>query len=331
MLDSPPEDFRLLRFRSDDFPASHRLKAWRNVLSSKLLAVDIEPLPGPPFHVDASLRILEGIRFGTSAFSASFFRRTRELVEADNDDFILIANVEGTLTVSEPKGEVTLNEGDAYFMSCRDEKNFIRPVTGKILGVRFERAFLKDFVPSIDNCPCGVIPRSTAALRLLTVYLKELDDNQKLSDPALRKLVVKQLYEIAVLVLNPLCAGTKPQPAPAFLKLQMIKSYIEEELKKQKLSIVDVAAAHGLSERQVQRRFETEGTTFSSYLLEKRLEHVHLALKDPRRANLSIAEIAVSCGFSDLSHFNRTFRKRYGASPSEVRGRDGGAGQRSDI
>jgi AraC-like DNA-binding protein len=319
MLDPPPDDFRLLRFRSDEVPASHRLVAWREIIGRKLLRMEIEPLPGPPFHVDASLRVLDGIRFGTSAFSASFFRRTRDLVDADNDDFFLIVNMEGTLTVSEPSGEIVLNEGDGYFMSCKDEKNFIRPATGRLLGVRFGRAALSDVVPNIADCTNKFIPRSVSALRLLTVYLRDLDDNQKLTDADLRALVIRQIYELAGFILTPFCVSQAKKPSAGTTRLQAIKSYVTENFKEHKLSIVDVAAAHGLSERQVQRSFEGEATTFSLYLLNKRLEHVHMALSDPRRAHRSISEIAASCGFNDISYFNRAFRQRYNRSPSQVR------------
>jgi AraC-like DNA-binding protein len=33
----------------------------------------------------------------------------------------------------------------------------------------------------------------------------------------------------------------------------------------------------------------------------------------------SVAEIAFSCGFNNLSNFNRIFKKRKGCSPSEFR------------
>ena len=32
-----------------------------------------------------------------------------------------------------------------------------------------------------------------------------------------------------------------------------------------------------------------------------------------------ISDIAFDCGFNDLSYFNRAFRKRFGATPSELR------------
>jgi AraC-like DNA-binding protein len=42
-------------------------------------------------------------------------------------------------------------------------------------------------------------------------------------------------------------------------------------------------------------------------------------LADPGFAAWTIGAIAYEAGFGDLSHFNRSFRRRYGASPSDVR------------
>jgi AraC-like DNA-binding protein len=42
-------------------------------------------------------------------------------------------------------------------------------------------------------------------------------------------------------------------------------------------------------------------------------------LMDQRWADRSIASIAFDVGFGDLSYFNRTFKRFYGASPSEIR------------
>ena len=34
-----------------------------------------------------------------------------------------------------------------------------------------------------------------------------------------------------------------------------------------------------------------------------------------------ISDIALDCGFNDLSYFNRCFRRRFGLTPSSARGR----------
>jgi AraC-like DNA-binding protein len=42
-------------------------------------------------------------------------------------------------------------------------------------------------------------------------------------------------------------------------------------------------------------------------------------LSDPLQTNHRISAIAYAAGFSDLSYFNRAFRRSYGATPSDVR------------
>jgi AraC-like DNA-binding protein len=54
-------------------------------------------------------------------------------------------------------------------------------------------------------------------------------------------------------------------------------------------------------------------------VLEHRLVHAHRTLKSPRFAGHTVSAIAFAAGFGDLSHFNRSFRRRFGASPTEVR------------
>jgi AraC-like DNA-binding protein len=64
---------------------------------------------------------------------------------------------------------------------------------------------------------------------------------------------------------------------------------------------------------------EAEGTTFTDYALNLRLTRAQQMLTESRFASWTISAIAYEAGFGDLSHFNRAFRRRYGASPSEVR------------
>jgi len=82
-----------------------------------------------------------------------------------------------------------------------------------------------------------------------------------------------------------------------------------------------VAARHRVTPRYVYALLESEGTTFSSYLHAQRLARAHRVLSDPRFAAQSINAIAFAVGYGDVSYFNRTFRRLYGATPAEVRER----------
>ena len=83
------------------------------------------------------------------------------------------------------------------------------------------------------------------------------------------------------------------------------------------LTVSDMASVACMSPSWFSRVFkERTGLSVHAYVLEKRLERAMMALsttKDP------IANIAFACGFADHSHLTRTFRKRYGATRSEVR------------
>jgi AraC-like DNA-binding protein len=101
--------------------------------------------------------------------------------------------------------------------------------------------------------------------------------------------------------------------------LKAIKSYIVENQSAQDLSVQSVGRHFALTPRYVHVLFEREGTTFSTFLLEQRLLLAHRMLKSPRYASSTIAAIAYAAGFGDLSHFNHCFRRRFAASPTEIR------------
>jgi AraC-like DNA-binding protein len=47
-------------------------------------------------------------------------------------------------------------------------------------------------------------------------------------------------------------------------------------------------------------------------------------LATARFDRLKVSDIAYACGFSDVSYFNRCFRRRFGCSPRELRANNAG-------
>ena len=58
------------------------------------------------------------------------------------------------------------------------------------------------------------------------------------------------------------------------------------------------------------------GRSISDYLIDIRLGHATRALVD---STMSVAEICYSCGFNNISNFNRIFKKKKGSSPKVFR------------
>lgn len=102
-------------------------------------------------------------------------------------------------------------------------------------------------------------------------------------------------------------------------RLIAIKADIGRNLIHGDVSLAAVAARHGLSFRSVQRLFEREALTFTGFVLSQRLAYAYQLLVGAREDDRTICDTAFDAGFNDLSYFNRTFRRRYGVTPSEVR------------
>jgi AraC family transcriptional regulator len=83
------------------------------------------------------------------------------------------------------------------------------------------------------------------------------------------------------------------------------------------LSISRLAQEAGLSAYHFLRTFEAvAGTTPHQYLLRMRLREAAVRLStEPEK----VLDIALDCGFGDVSNFNRAFRAEFGASPRRYR------------
>ena len=157
----------------------------------------------------------------------------------------------------------------------------------------------------------------------MTDYVKVAQDCQTAACAELQHLVVAHIYDLmAVAIGATRDAGEGAQGGGLrAARLQAIKEDIAEKLDQPDLSVATLAVRHGCTPRFVQRLFEAEGTTFTEYVLTKRLARAHRMLTDPRRADDKITMIVLDAGFTDVSYFNRAFRRRYGDTPSDVRAR----------
>ena len=85
------------------------------------------------------------------------------------------------------------------------------------------------------------------------------------------------------------------------------------------LTVEMMARAHGVSVRHVSELFREGGESPAAYVRRQRLSRAHADLANPRHAHRSIAEIARSWGFYDVTTFTRAFRRAYDVAPSEWR------------
>ena len=319
-MTSTAPDFGTFHISTTDLPERDRLAAWREHFGRKVLRLDFEPVSDVPFHVEMIARMLPALELVSVHISPMRVQRTKELLVDGDDGFCLGLPSAGGAIVSGRGQDLTVNTSDTVLTSWAESATFVHPVPVRFISLLMSRAALTPLVRNVDDAVMRLIPHNVEALRLLTSYVNVLGDHA-LATPELRRLAVAHVYDLVALTIGAtrdaanLATGRGVRAA----RLSAIKTDIIDNLARGDLSIGTVAARQGVTPRYVQALFESEGTTFSKFVLGQRLLRAHRMLTDWRFAGWNITAIAFEAGFGDLSYFNRVFRRLYAASPSEVR------------
>ena len=315
---TPSPGAQARRFSTDGIPEHHRLTRWREEFGRSIVLVDIEPLTNEPIHAEATVRALPGLQ--TLLFNGSAMRvdHTRALAAAAGDDSVglIIARDADTL-LSHRDRDLSLGYGDACPV-LGDER--IAIAARGHFNMRFPRAPLLARVKNFADMAATRIPQNREALRLLVGYLSALPEKMTLESPKLQSAVIEHIYDLVALAISPdHRADEASLKATAAARLQLALRYINQHFGSPDLSVAAVAGDQNISPRYLQILFETTGSTFSQHVNELRLQRAYALLTDARYQDERISDIALRSGFSDISHFNRSFHRRFGDTPRNIR------------
>lgn len=99
-------------------------------------------------------------------------------------------------------------------------------------------------------------------------------------------------------------------------RVRKVQQYIQEHFKEE-IRLQELADLVGMSPTAFSRFFKLRtGRSISDYIIDIRLGTATRLLVD---STMSVAEICYDCGFNNVSHFNRIFRKKKCCSPREFR------------
>ena len=321
-LTSLPGGFaQTFRFSTDAVPERDRFAVWNEVLRRRFMHLDCELL------TDNTSFQSVGVRFpslGVIAVDCAPMRVTRTQGNSkDGNDslrLVILRRTGGPALVTQNRRDATVNPGEAFLVSNADRHLVAYPHGQHILSLVLSRT-------AIGRC-CGIlisafvcpIPYQREALALLLAYGDTLVA-QPPTTAELCYMAVAHVFDLTALVLGATrdavhVAKTRGLRAA---RLNSVKSDIMSNLASDSLSVDKVATRLRISPRYIQMLFHDEETTFSEFVVGQRLARAWRVLADPRLVDRSITSVAFDCGFRDLSYFNRTFRQRFGCTPSDVR------------
>lgn len=133
-------------------------------------------------------------------------------------------------------------------------------------------------------------------------------------EPLSRMLVDSTVLAVICQILM-LSRGAGPERGPGAFSprdWRRVCDYIDAHLGEE-IMLVDLAGATGWSVRHFSRMFrQSTGQTPHSFIVRRRVDRAKDLLKTE---TLPLAEIALTCGFADQSHFTTSFRRMTGLTP----------------
>jgi AraC-like DNA-binding protein len=314
-----PGGMMAFHFSTDDFRDHERITAWREAFGRTLLKIDVSPQSSDRFQAHARILRSPGIGVIRSWTAGVDMANSPSLIS--NDDVTLGCVLTSRWSARQLARRTELHPGDGVLMSNSDLGGLTLPETCRFVTFGVSRSAIAPLVPDIGARFGGRVPASNPAFRVLLRYLELAEDDTVAAEPHLSSAFADHVCDLLALALGATrdSAELAQSRGLSAARLQAMKDDIRRSAHNPDLTVHTVAARQGVSLRYVQRAFEESGSTFTQYLAEQRLTAAYKALRRHALSAVPISTIALDCGFSDVSHFNRLFRQRFGCTPSDVR------------
>jgi AraC-like DNA-binding protein len=249
---------------------------------------------------------------------ASSFARARPHLADGRDLISVVISGGGRFQVEGVRGHDRYAGGGAAVLESRATSVLNSFEDTPAWTICMERAPLEPLLAGLHAPVQRCIQADTPALHLLAAYLETLFSVDGDCDLVLASTHIGDLALSALGVSGDAQALVRERSVRA-ARLQTVLAGLLRDATEPSLDPATFAARMGMSVRYLHRLLEPTGRSFAEHLLAARLDRAAAMLRDPAFAELRIAEIAAKAGFSDISHFNRSFRRVLGDTPLGVR------------
>jgi AraC family transcriptional activator of tynA and feaB len=308
-------------FSTADLHPRDRFDCWHSVVCKTLIEHDSVPESRPHFEAELHLATIADIKlvlFRNSPMSVMHTKR--DAARANSDDLMVCRQIAGSLAVEQDGRTTTLVPGCVTLIDPQLPYGARFMSTSQILVLKVPRRDLKARIGIARPFLLSNIAPVGADENLISTYLAMLPSYASNLSTATEEVVKNQVLDLLAVSLNKAVAGQRPRSSCArSLAAANIRAAIEARLSDPALDATTAAGTAGVSVRYANTVLADEGTSVSRLILSMRLARCQRALQDPLQSGRGIADIAYGWGFSDMTHFGRSFRAAFGQTPSEFR------------
>ena len=295
---------------------------WRDIYVSEIANLDIGTSTDAPFRAEFEAWSLGNLLMTRMEGTINKVARTGSHIAADGaEDYCLLINTgSAAMTGAFRHRSASISPGAAALQTFREPLSLAGGESNSWINLIIPHQTLTDAFRNMDDRLALEIDAQSAELDLLKRYCLLLE-NAPLQSPDLAAHVTETIID-----LIGLATGAKGDDADLAgqrglraARLQAVLAKVRSSFSDPAISAQGVAQEMGVSTRYVHDLLQESGIGFSERVLELRLQAARMMLSDSRSNRKLISEIALTSGFNDVSYFNRSFRRRFGCTPSAAR------------
>jgi AraC family transcriptional regulator, positive regulator of tynA and feaB len=305
-------------------PQAAQFDYWREVICNAFVPLRAERLHPKkitePFHCSLNAMQVGDLYIGKVLGSGQkIFRSSAEISNANLPFYFLNIQKRGAAIVKQQANTISMHASTFSLVDATLPFSMELSEDFEQISVKIPKARLDALLPQAINVLAKSVDASQGMAMTVQNAFQVLARNSSIDSHA-NQLAIDHALTLAAYALNKLQASDFADKDKYAAVRAQAMDYIQLNLDDPDLCPQSIARALKLSSRYIQFAFAAEKTTLMHWILEQRLTRCRADLKQRAYGTQPfIAQIAFKHGFNDLSHFNRSFKARFGITPSQYR------------
>lgn len=302
-----------------NLPRGEKFEFWQDLSRNAGVAVDCEPVGRGDFNASGNGVIQDDLSiFRIEAAPCRFVRNPDRAETQSVDSLVFYLVNKGRLHVEQGGREVVLKAGGS--VACVTNRPFVVECDAPhdVVAIRLPRVLLPRRA-DLDHFTGHDLNLIGGAGAVASAFAQSLAREAAAMDRWTLDRMVGVFADLLDATFD-IMAGAKPGAKPhRTLVLGRVKAYIRQHLGDPRVRPAHLPESLNLSQRYLNKLFAEEKTSLARFIWEERLQRAAHTLRSPMRDMLSITAVALDSGFTNMSHFSRVFRERFGIAPSDYR------------
>lgn len=312
---------RIQSYTTEGLLPAQRIAYWNDCIRDHVTPIETRPAEVSSFNARLVTAKCGFVTIADALSAPMSATHTRRRAGQSAERAFLLHLQTGDESVNSQDGrEALLRKGDFTLVDSARRFDIDFRHSHRILVVRIPEREMTRRLPQVENLMCIRMPCDGGINGTITdLILRYWDLCRAELDEQMQERISSNMLDLLATAYARLHNVSIAESSLATSRRLLLKDFIEQHLSDMRLSPSFIAQRFGYTKSHIHQVFKAEQESISNYILRRRLEEAAKALGCDYFSSRTISEIAFYWGFNSLTHFGRTFKLRFGVTPSEFR------------